>query len=485
MTATILQIDPQNDPYSDQQQNPPSGSSNSPFNSPFNRSSNRSSVGSASNSRQNIRYALAEASSTSLMIGLGETYIPAFVLSVGLAESSAGLIVSIPVLAGAFLQLVSPALIKITGSHKKWVMACATGQALVFLVLAGAALSGNLGTIAAFSLASLYWACGMGANVGWYTWITTLLPMRFQTQFMARRSRLIQIGTMIGFLGAGLALHAADTIDLTANQKSAGKLHMFAAIFCLACLARIYAIWVFKRHQEPTPLPSDQQVVPVPKLLMRLRSTQDGRLITYLIAAQAAVQVAVPFFTPFMLMKMNLNYGVYTALVTTAFVSRILSLPTLGRFAKRFGANRLLLICGIAMAPMALFWALAWHSLPLLFFIQAASGIVWGGFDLASSLLIFERISQKERTSVLTTYNLIGACAMVVGSLIGGSVLEWFSESLNGYLVIFTLSSLLRAATIVLLLPAVASATPRITRKKLLPSALTPPHPGDIGPMAS
>ena len=69
-----------------------------------------------------------------------------------------------------------------------------------------------------------------------------------------------------------------------------------------------------------------------------------------------------------------------------------------------------------------------------------------GGYELASTLLIFERIVPAERTSILTTYNLVNSIALVFGALIGGALLSTMHESFNGYLIIFGISSLLRAA---------------------------------------
>ena len=69
------------------------------------------------------------------MVGLGETYLPAFALAVGLGELVAGLVASVPLLAGGVLQTVSPWGIRRLGSHKRWVVLCATVQSLTFLPL--------------------------------------------------------------------------------------------------------------------------------------------------------------------------------------------------------------------------------------------------------------------------------------------------------------------------------------------------------------
>jgi len=423
--------------------------------------------------RDNLAWSMKDGAASSMMIGLGETYIPAFVLAIGLAETSAGLIVTIPILAGAILQLVAPAAVTALGSHKKWVVGCAVAQSCVFFALTIAALTGALGTIAAFTIAAVYWGCAMAGGSAWNTWVSTLIPGRVRIRFLSRRTRWVQAFTMAGFLVAGITLKSAQDLGGDSNQNP-WILRAFAGLFALAFVARLLSAWFLSRQSEPVPVPHNQRQVPVSQLLLRLRRSPDGKLILYLVMAQAATQVAAPYFTPFMLRQMHLDYGTYAALVATAFMARVMSLPLLGRFAERSGANRLLLACGVAMAPMSVMWVFAYQNMPALFALQTLSGVVWGGFELASSLLIFERIAPAERTSVLTTFNLSNAAALVTGSLLGGAIFEAMGHSFQGYLVIFALSSLLRTLTISLLLPAAGS-----VERPLIQPARRPAKPQD------
>lgn len=55
---------------------------------------------------------LGDAGCYGAMIGCGETYLPAFALALGLGETSAGLVASLPLLAGGIMQLLSPLAIR-------------------------------------------------------------------------------------------------------------------------------------------------------------------------------------------------------------------------------------------------------------------------------------------------------------------------------------------------------------------------------------
>ena len=63
------------------------------------------------------------------MVGIGETYFAAFALALGTGETFAGLVATLPMLAGAALQLATPWCLQRARSYKKWVILCASLQA--------------------------------------------------------------------------------------------------------------------------------------------------------------------------------------------------------------------------------------------------------------------------------------------------------------------------------------------------------------------
>jgi hypothetical protein len=172
--------------------------------------------------RKNLRNSVSDGAAFSVMVGIGETYFPAFVLALGMGEIAAGLIASIPLLVGAVLQMVSPAAVVWLGSNRRWVITCVALQAASFLPLALAALAGRMPIAGLFASVSLYWAGGLGAGPAWNTWMETVVPFRVRAPFFATRTRFGQAGTLVGFLAGGFALQYG---------KSTGRvLEAFAAM---------------------------------------------------------------------------------------------------------------------------------------------------------------------------------------------------------------------------------------------------------------
>jgi MFS family permease len=143
-----------------------------------------------------------------------------------------------------------------------------------------------------------------------------------------------------------------------------------------------------------------------------------------------------------MLAHVGFSYGEYVALISGAYVAKILFYPYVARFVKRVGTYRALWISGILVAPPPLFWF--WTpQLYALITLQAFAGVAWAAFELASTLLVFDRIKADERIRILTYYNLFNALAVVVGALIGGAVLESLPAD-EAYHVIFAVSAAAR-----------------------------------------
>lgn len=399
--------------------------------------------------RKDLRAMTADGAIFSVMVGIGETYLPAFVLAAGMGELAAGLVATLPMVAGALLQLISPAAVRRLGSYRRWVVLCAGCQATAFLPLAWAAWTGQIAGWLVFSMAAIYWGTGLAAGPAWNSWAATLVPGAMRAGYFALRTRFSQLGVLVGFLTGGLTLQAFASTQTAVTA--------FAALFLTASICRFCSAGLLASQSEPRPPDSKHRRVPPGELLAARRS--DGALLIYFFAVQTAAQIAGPFFTPFMLKHIRFSYYEYVALIGTAYATKALALPALGQLARRFGTRRLLWLGGLAIVPVSALWLVS-NAFGYLVLVQIASGLAWAAYELAMFLLFFEAIRDEERTSVLTTYNLGNAAATAIGSLLGGGILRLVGEAPATYLLIFGLSSVARLVAMALLVrvPGTASA---------------------------
>lgn len=393
--------------------------------------------------RRNLRISTADGVACSVMVGIGENYLPAFALALGTGEVLSGLIASVPIFAGAILQLISPLAIRLVGSNRRWVVACVSLQAMSFLPMLAAALVGHIATPLLFLLAALYWGAGMASGPAWNHWIDTLVPLRIRARYMGRRSRFTQFGILAGFAGGGLALEFGESLGR--------PLWAFAVLFLVASACRFMSAGFLFAQSEPVRSVGGSARGGLRGAFGRLRSQRDGQLLIYLWAMQMAAQTASPFYAPFMLASLKFSYLKYMLIVSAALAAKALALPTLGMVAHRFGSRRLMVFGGLAVVPLALMWILSQATCYLLC-LQVVAGIAWAAYELATLLMFFDAVDRRQRVGMLTLYNLGFAAATVAGSLCGGAVLALFAQAKIGYYAIFAISAVGRLSTVPLLM---------------------------------
>jgi len=397
--------------------------------------------------RRDLWASVADAAAFSVMVGCGETYIPAFALALGLGPIAAGMLASLPVLAGAVVQLVTPLAVARLGTNRGWCVACTTVQSLSFVPLVAWAIRGHATLWELLLAASVYWSAGMAGGPAWNTWIGTLVPERMRTAFFAQRNRLGQFGVFAGFVAGGLVLQFGEAHGLL--------LAAFAVIFTVAAACRAVSTLLLASCREmhrPEAAPPD--AVPLPARLRRaVRSiavSPSGRLVTYACALAFSAHFSGPYFTPYMLREQGFSYHAFMLVMASQFLAKALALPWLGRLGSRLGSVGLLHVGGLAVIPLATLWLVSanvWYLMA----VQLVAGCCWAAYELALALLFFDAVPHRERTAVVTAYNLGLAAATVAGAGAGGLLLEACGEDRAAYLAVFVVSSLLRLATIPLL----------------------------------
>src|SRR5262245_50084901 len=159
--------------------------------------------------RHDMRCSIADAAAYSVMVGIGETYVPAFMLALTSQQTLAGLVATLPMLAGASLQLATPWALRRFRSYRTWVVMCASLQAGALLAMPIAAcFTGTAAATWLFVSAGFYWAASQATSPAWNTWIEEIIPKRVRANYFACRARISQACTLLGFVAGGLALQA-------------------------------------------------------------------------------------------------------------------------------------------------------------------------------------------------------------------------------------------------------------------------------------
>ena len=422
--------------------------------------------------RKDFRAITADGTATSVMMGIGENYFAPFVLAVSSSQLASGLVSSVPIVVGAVLQMITPYALQRIGSYRRWVVFCSAIQGLAMVPLAIAAVRGSMSVAAVFAFVALYWGSGMAGGSAWNAWVGTIVPEPCRARYFAWRTRMCQGGMLAGFLFGGLALQLGVSFG--------ERLVMFVLLFAVATGSRFVSVFFLNTQSEPVSPDAHVRLPSRSELASFLGRGGVGRVFLYLLAVQAAVQISGPYFPPYMLRQLGLSYASYMILLSAAFVAKIAFLPAMGRVVDRWGTTRLLWIGGIGMIPLSSMWIVSDNFVYLLG-LQVLSGAAWAAYELAMLLLAFETIPREKRVGMLTVYNMANATAILVGSLVGGSILAVLGEVRHAYWLLFLVSSTARVAAIPVLsgLPrwnvrSLASAIGRAVQVRRDPTAATP-----------
>lgn len=400
--------------------------------------------------RRDLLVSTADAVVFSVMVGCGETYIPAFALALGLGPVAAGMLASLPVLVGALVQLVTPLAVARLGTNLGWCVACTTVQSLSFVPLVAWAIRGHATLWELLLAASVYWSAGMAGGPAWNTWIGTIVPEKMRTAFFAQRNRLGQFGVFVGFVAGGLLLQFGESRGLT--------LLAFGAIFAAAGACRLVSTLLLASGREMRPPAAPASTGDgTPSIASRLHRavatmarSPSGPLVAYACALAFAAHFSGPYFTPYMLRERGFSYHAFMLVMATQFLAKAIALPWLGHLGSRLGSVRLLRIGGLTVIPLTLLWLVSanvWYLMG----VQVLAGGAWAAYELGLALLFFDAVPHEERTAVITAYNLGLAIATVAGAASGGLLLRALGENHVAFYAVFVVSSLLRLATIPLL----------------------------------
>jgi hypothetical protein len=373
--------------------------------------------------KNNVRSSFRDAIFTNLNIGLVEGYFCAFMLALGISEVIAGLGTVIPQFLGVVFQLLSIRSFFRKYSLKKRVLLFLTIQifTMIPLILVGWFRISSASLI--IGLLGLYWASLLSLNPPWNRLIGNTVPKKFHLKFFSIRSQFAQFAVFLGLIGSGILLYW--------SKQDSDEVGTFVGIFMAGMILKCLSWYEIKFYHQDFELPNGpEERLRFRDFIKRLRNTDQGKLVTFLFFFYITVHFSAPYFNPYMLQQLKLNYLEYMALTAIAYFGRVFMFRILQNRAKSKHVNKILLISVFGIGTSPLWWALSQNYIWLMM-VEFLSGCYWAGFELSTILLFYQKIDDKERTSIITYISFLNVSGMIIGSLIGAA----FMKSLPGHLI--------------------------------------------------
>lgn len=391
-----------------------------------------------------LRLSMIDAFLYYLMVGIGETYLPAYVLSIGMNEVFAGILASLPLVSGAFLQLFTPKGLQKIGSHKSWVVGTAAVQALTFLPLIYFSTHHAPGFWTLFVILTFYWGANFAAGPAWNYWMGHLVPEKVASSYFSKRARISQVGLLIGVVTGGLFLHGKVELGPFSS--------VFGALFFVSFACRITSSCLLSAHHFKKEWATQHKLLGMrDSVKVFLNTGVKRKFFLYLLPLQIAVYISSPFVTPYLLAQVKLDYWSYMISTAAALIGKMMALAIIQYRQEDIDAFKLFGMGLIMVCFSPILWSFS-SSFSYIVTLQVLAGMAWACFEVGLSLIFFRDLKQEEKVPILTVHNLLNAVGIITGTTIGGQLLTWLGTTKNSYLILFFFGGVMRFVFVFMLI---------------------------------
>jgi len=398
-----------------------------------------------------LRISTAEGMAYGSVQGLGEHFTGPYAVALGASNFQIGLLSSVPTFLGATALLASGKLPVLLGSRKAVVLLFAAIQGALWLPILGAgALFPGSGAWWVIAFVGLYTVCGTLVGPAWGSIMAEAVPDRVRGHYFGQRSRWATLANMLSFLlGGGL-------IFLLRDHGLTGFMAAFAAAFAF----RMVSVSLLTTMPEKSSAKNQTSRIPPATFLRQLLTTDVGRMILYLVLLNFVVNLAGPFFTPYMLRELKIDYLTYTILEVLAIAATLWAVTHWGDAADRAGNRKMLLVAGPIIGLVPLLWMVS-SNLVVLGAVEIFTGFAWAGFNLLSTNYIFDATTSENRTAYLVYFTAGVSIASALGALTGGLMIGHVPQVMgSAILSMFLISAVLRLLLAAVFLPHIREVRP-------------------------
>lgn len=354
-------------------------------------------------------------------------FLVTFALELGASNVVIGLLAALPPLL-QFVQIPSVYLVERFRNRRAMTMLASLANKSMLLLVACIPLVISadhrvLVLIIAIALRSLFVSIGA---CSWHSWMRDLVPQNQMGAFFSRRMRLSKI------VDVPLSLLIGVYLDHWKNAFSNG-LYAYTPLYFSGFFIGLLGVYYI--YATPEPRIRSQSPFPFMRLLQKpFRDRNFMNLVKFMASWSFAVNLTAPFFTVYMLKRLELDLSWIVTLTALSQVVNISFLRIWGDFSDRFSHKSVLRVSG----PLFIIGILAWTfttlpekhilTLPLLVVIHVVLGMATAGVTLASGTIGLKLAPRGEATAYLATINLVNSLSAGIAPVLGGLFADFFAQ---------------------------------------------------------
>lgn len=359
-----------------------------------------------------MRLGFPEGVAYAAMVGLSEMYFVPDALRLGAGPVTVALTVGLPLAVGGVGAALGLRMLVRWRQRRSLVVIGAIAQAFVLLALGIAEVLQRGSPALLVVSACAYHFFAQLVNAPWSSWYGDLVPDRIRGRYFSLRTRAMHAATFAALLAAGGLLVAGPPL-------SGVNGFAFPLLYGLAALARLASAALIGAAPELPFDPADP--TPAASIVPELRRTGD-RLALGAGLIYFTVYLAAPFFTPYMLEELRLDYMQFTLATAASVAGKVFSLRRWGRSVDQYGAVSVYRLAIVLLALSPVPWLVVKGFVGVVV-AQIFGGFAWAAHEVAFFTLLLESTSSRERARAYALQSATTGGGQLVGSLAGGALL--------------------------------------------------------------
>lgn len=271
----------------------------------------------------------------------------------------------------------------------------------------------------------LYFGLGAVSNLAFGSWMQDVVPEDIRGRYFGKRAAISTA------LGAALSLLAGISVDYFAQQFP--EIGIYSAFFLIASAIGLIGTYFISRVPEPRMVATPQQSIRA-VLTEPFHDENFRQLLRFLGSWNFAINLAAPFFTVYMLQRLQLSMTIVLALSVLSQLMNVLFFQLWGRLADRFSNKSVLAVAGPLFMLSIFFFPLTTMpeayvlTLPFLVLIHVLAGISMAGMLLCAGNIALKLAPQGKATAYLATNALVSGMAAAIAPILGGIAADWFAK---------------------------------------------------------
>lgn len=266
-------------------------------------------------------------------------------------------------------------------------------------------------------------------HTAWASWMHDTIPLNQLGAFYSKR---LMLSTMVALLAS---LLAAIFIDYWVPSNLKSQIFGYSILFIIAFIFGMVSIYFILRVSEPIMFEPEFRMKFSKMIIEPFKDKNYRNILIFLGVWSFAINLAAPFFTVYMLKKLQFSITIIIILTVISQITTVLFLRIWGRLIDKFSNKSVLNVC----CPLLILSIFAWTFIDLLSFyifiilllilIHIFMGLSMAGVILATQNISLKLAPKGKGNSYLAVTTVVSSLSLGIAPIIGGLFADYFESS--------------------------------------------------------